>query len=33
MYLLKKAHIGEVQASVWPEDVLSEAKTLQVFLM
>jgi aspartate--ammonia ligase len=33
MYLLKKAHIGEVQASVWPEDVIAEAKEMQVFLM
>ncbi len=33
MYLLKKAHIGEVQASVWPEDVRAEAKSLGVFLL
>ena len=33
MYLLKKAHIGEVQASVWPQEVLDEAKTMKVFLM
>ncbi|HAP57154.1 MAG TPA: aspartate--ammonia ligase, partial [Sphaerochaeta sp.] len=33
MYLLKKAHIGEVQASVWPEEVLAEAKAMHVFLM
>ena len=25
MFLLKKAHIGEVQASVWPKEVYSEA--------
>ena len=27
MFLLHKAHIGEVQASVWPESARSEAKT------
>jgi len=26
MFLLKKAHIGEVQASVWPKEVYEEAK-------
>lgn len=26
MYFLRKAHIGEVQASIWPEDVLEEAE-------
>jgi aspartate--ammonia ligase len=25
MYFLKKAHIGEVQASQWPADVIEEA--------
>ena len=24
MLLLKKAHIGEVQASIWPEDMIEE---------
>jgi aspartate--ammonia ligase len=33
MFLLKKAHIGEVQASVWPEEVLQEANSMHVFLM
>ena len=33
MFLLKKAHIGEVQASVWPQDVLDEAAKLGIFLM
>ena len=28
MYFLKKAHIGEVQASVWPQEVIDEAKAL-----
>ena len=26
MFFLKKAHIGEVQASIWPEAVLEEAE-------
>ncbi len=26
MFFLRKAHIGEVQSSLWPEDVLAEAK-------
>lgn len=26
MFFLRKAHIGEVQASIWPEDVLEEAE-------
>ncbi|MBO5059563.1 MAG: aspartate--ammonia ligase [Clostridia bacterium] len=26
MYFLHKAHVGEVQASVWPEDMLEECK-------
>jgi aspartate--ammonia ligase len=33
MFLLKKAHIGEVQASVWPEEVRKEADSMHVFLM
>ncbi len=33
MYLLKKAHIGEVQASVWPDDVHQEARSLGIFLL
>ncbi|MGE4454280.1 MAG: aspartate--ammonia ligase [Sphaerochaeta sp.] len=33
MFLLKKAHIAEVQASVWPDEVLQEAKSMNVFLM
>ena len=32
MFFLKKAHIGEVQSSIWPEDVMKEAeeKGLQI---
>ena len=26
MYYLRKAHIGEVQSSLWPEDVAARAK-------
>lgn len=26
MYFLRKAHIGEVQASIWPDDMLEEAE-------
>lgn len=26
MYYLRKAHIGEVQSSIWPEDTLNEAR-------
>lgn len=33
MFLLHKAHIGEVQASIWTEEDLKEAKTNNVFLM
>ena len=33
MFLLKKAHIGEVQASVWPEDVRREAQSLGFSLL
>ena len=25
MFFLRKAHIGEVQASIWPDDIRSEA--------
>ena len=26
MFYLRKAHIGEIQASIWPEDMRSECK-------
>jgi aspartate--ammonia ligase len=26
MFFLKKAHIGEVQASLWPEDMIRSCK-------
>jgi len=28
MFLLRKGHVGEVQASIWPEDMLEECKKL-----
>ncbi len=33
MYFLRKAHIGEVQSSVWPESMLSEAESLGLQLL
>ena len=33
MYFLRKAHVGEVQSSVWPEDVLTEAKSHGINLL
>ena len=33
MYFLKKAHIGEVQASVWPEDMYRECAENNIFLL
>lgn len=33
MFFLQRAHIGEVQSSIWPEDVIEEAKKHQVNLL
>ena len=33
MFLLQKAHIGEVQASIWPEDHVEECKKNNIMLM
>ena len=33
MYLLEKAHIGEVQASVWPEDMIKKCKRSGINLL
>ena len=33
MFLLRKAHIGEVQASVWPEEDLAEAERAGIVIM
>ena len=33
MYFLKKAHIGEVQVAVWPEDMYEECTEHNIFLL
>lgn len=33
MFLLHKAHIGEVQASIWPEETLKEAKEKSIYII
>jgi aspartate--ammonia ligase len=33
MFLLHKAHIGEVQASVWPDSMLEDARNRSIYLM
>ena len=33
MYFLRKAHIGEVQASVWPKDMIEEYKANGINLL
>lgn len=33
MFFLRKAHIGEVQASIWPEDVLEEAENRNLHIL
>jgi aspartate--ammonia ligase len=33
MYFLRKAHIGEVQASIWPDDMIEECKENHIFLL
>ncbi len=33
MYLLKKAHIGEVQSSVWPDSEMAEAEKAGIMLL
>ena len=33
MFFLRKAHIGEVQASIWPEDVKAEAEQKGILLL
>ncbi len=33
MFFLRKAHIGEVQVSVWPEDMIAECKANNIFLL
>ena len=33
MYFLRKAHIGEVQASIWPEEMIRQCHHAGIFLM
>lgn len=33
MFYLRKAHIGEVQSSIWPQDVLDEAESKNLHLL
>ena len=33
MFLLKKVHIGEVQASIWPDEILEECRRQKIFLL
>ncbi len=33
MFFLRKAHIGEVQSSIWPEEIRKEAETAGVLLL
>lgn len=33
MFLLRKAHIGEIQASIWPEDMRDECAKAGIFLI
>lgn len=33
MYFLRKAHIGEVQVSIWPEDMIEKCRENNIFLL
>ncbi|SES70679.1 aspartate--ammonia ligase [Anaerobranca gottschalkii] len=33
LFFLKKAHIGEVQASIWPEEIIKECESLGIQLL
>ena len=33
MLLLKRAHIGEVQASIWPQEMIDECKKHKIYLL
>ena len=33
MYFLRKAHIGEVQAAIWPKDMIKECEANDIFLL
>jgi aspartate--ammonia ligase len=33
MFYLRKAHIGEIQASIWPEEMRREARAAGMYLI
>ena len=33
MYFLRKAHIGEVQASVWPQEMIDKCAAHHIYLL
>ena len=33
MFYLRKAHIGEIQASIWPEEMREECKEHNIYLI
>lgn len=33
MFMLQKAHIGEVQASIWPDDQIEKCRTAGITLL
>ena len=33
MFYLRKAHIGEIQASIWPEEMRQEAREAGMYLI
>ena len=33
MFMLKKAHIGEVQASIWPEEDIAQLEKCNIHLL
>ena len=33
VYLLRKAHVGEVQASIWPDDVAEACRKANIHLL
>jgi aspartate--ammonia ligase len=33
MFYLRKAHIGEIQASIWPEEMRREAREAGMYLI
>ena len=33
MYFLRKAHVGEIQASLWPEEMIAECRAHNIPLL